>query len=130
MTRRSIFIALFTAIVSLVILAIGTSTAFAFRCGSRLVNVGDTKAEVLSKCGDPNFMDQSEETTNTMATSRTTKTGWARYRTTGEATSRTTLTETWTYNLGERKLMKILTFEGNVLKKIEDGPYGNGPSRW
>jgi hypothetical protein len=31
--------------------------------------------------------------------------------------------------LGENRLMKILTFEGNILKKIEDGDYGTGPSR-
>lgn len=32
--------------------------------------------------------------------------------------------ETWYYDQGPRKLVKILTFEGVVLKKIKNGPYG------
>ena len=34
--------------------------SFALRCGTRLVSSGDTKFEVLQKCGEPDFVDSWE----------------------------------------------------------------------
>jgi hypothetical protein len=34
--------------------------------------------------------------------------------------------ETWTYNLGANRFMKIPKFEGSELVTIEDGGYGSG----
>jgi hypothetical protein len=33
----------------------------AFRCGTQLVSVGDTRAEVIQKCGEPTYVDSWEE---------------------------------------------------------------------
>ena len=35
------------------VLLVAASPALALRCGNNIVDVGDTKIEVLSKCGEP-----------------------------------------------------------------------------
>ena len=37
----------------LVIILIAATSAFAFRCGNRLVQVGDKTFEIIQKCGEP-----------------------------------------------------------------------------
>ena len=51
------------AIVIVAILCIfgSVSAASAFRCGTQLVSEGDTRAEVIQKCGEPTYVDSWEE---------------------------------------------------------------------
>jgi hypothetical protein len=51
------------AIVIIAILCIFRSVGAdnAFRCGTQLVSQGDTRAEVIQKCGEPTFVDSWEE---------------------------------------------------------------------
>jgi hypothetical protein len=51
------------AIVIVAILCIfgSVGAASAFRCGTQLVSVGDTRAEVIQKCGEPTYVDSWEE---------------------------------------------------------------------
>jgi len=47
----------------------------------------------------------------------------------GESQKITRTVEIWTYNLGPRRLVKILKFVGSKLVSIEDGGYGTAPER-
>ena len=98
---------------------VGTSFA-GFRCGPKLVTIGDTKVEVIGKCGDPTFT----ETTAVVSEGS--------YRSNlphGKTRDRVTQTiEKWTYNCGPHKFIKILVFRGGTLRYIETGDYGYGES--
>ena len=41
------------------LLVLLSSTSLAMRCGNRLIQEGDTKLEVLRKCGQPSFVEGS-----------------------------------------------------------------------
>lgn len=118
-----------TVFVSVLILLALPIQAEAFRCGNRMVNIGDTKAEVLATCGRPIHSEVVEVKSESKWTGRGKWTSNDTWRIKGKSTGSEVPIEVWTYNLGENRLMKILTFEGNILKKIEDGDYGTGPSR-
>jgi hypothetical protein len=66
-------------------------------CGTNIVSVGDLKPTILAKCGTP-FMKGDL----------------------GGGGTR----ERWIYNFGSSEFMKILTFDGDQLEKIEDGEKG------
>ncbi|UCG14009.1 MAG: DUF2845 domain-containing protein [Deltaproteobacteria bacterium] len=67
-----------------------------FRCGTRLIQVGETKSKILSSCGAPTLKD---------------------YGSRGGG-------EVWTYNLGPTRRMRILRFTGDKLTAVENGDYG------
>jgi hypothetical protein len=80
------------------------------KCGTRLVRNGDTKTKVLLRCGEP-FM---KEVVGERTFRRKLYGGFA-------MESETVLIEKWTYIQGRNKFMRILTFEGDKLEKIEVG---------
>ncbi len=116
-------IALITAILLMPI----PTLAGGFRCGNRVVSTGDTKAEVLAKCGEPVTID--EEVVETAVSRRLKRdvNGPGHRQGARVRISSTRTIETWTYNFGSNRLMRILTFEGSELKRIEDGDYGYNP---
>ncbi|MBU2548023.1 MAG: DUF2845 domain-containing protein [Proteobacteria bacterium] len=75
----------------------------AMSCGQKLVMVGDTKTDVLSKCGPPDYQEMLgvEKTEDTVVK-----------------------IEQWQYDFGPRNLIRILTFKAGRLATIELGPYG------
>jgi hypothetical protein len=79
--------------------------AHAMRCGERLVYIGDTKAEVLAKCGEPFSADTVAVET---------------VRVDGDRSFDLPVEE-WVYNQGPDTFLKILIFKGGRLEKIEDG---------
>lgn len=85
--------------------------AFAERCPNGLVNEGNTKYEVLMKCGEPTFKDVRTE-------ERAAKTGE------GAHVRYTVQIEEWTYNFGSRKFLRILTFHNGELIRISRRSYG------
>lgn len=97
--------------------------AFAFRCGSRLVSIGETKADVLNKCGTPNWEDSWQE-------KRVQKTYDTTYPTNGSYPRSSVVTvvyvtiDEWTYNFGPSYFMRTLRFENNRLVDIRSGDYG------
>lgn len=91
------------------------SLSFGFRCGNKLVAIGDTKAEVLAKCGKPDLIEKDEMREVLTSTDKDDL----------QEITTTTRVETWTYDLGSNRFMKILTFEGSRLTNIEDGSYGS-----
>lgn len=96
----SILIGSLVLLAAVVILAVPNLTqAFqSFRCGTKLVMVGDTKGDILSKCGSP-----------------TTK---------AKGTMGTGGGEVWTYNRGSTKRVAILRFTGPKVTAIETSMYG------
>jgi len=79
-------------------------------CGNRIVGTGDTKAEVLIKCGEPVLL--KEKVGEKSVYVKLSDSWWK---------SSTVTVERWTYNPGYGKFLRILTFEGDILVKIEKG---------
>jgi len=97
-----ILIAIFFIIVSVV-------QADSFRCGSRVVSTGDSKADVIVKCGPPDY---SEVVSFSVSETSVTK------------------IEAFYYNCGEGRFVHVLTFKGSILVGIKPtGGYGSGPER-
>jgi hypothetical protein len=89
--------------VLLFLVLIATSAVSGLRCGTKLVNVGDTKLEVLAKCGEPDLKEIIK------------KNG--------------VIVEKWHYDCGTREFIRIFTFALGELQVIETGDYGNAPNR-
>lgn len=84
---------------------IGTVPAHAFRCGHEVVDRGDHKYDVLSKCGEPDFRDS-------YATAYLPGVGPV------------DVIEQWYYNPGPSGLVRILTFQQGRLRSITTDGYG------
>jgi hypothetical protein len=86
-----------------------------FPCGSRLVSVGDSRAEVFFKCGEPEWKDRRTlEQIERVAEDR-----WVR---------RFVDIEDWIYNFGPNKFVRILTFQENTLRDVQTLGYGYNAS--
>jgi hypothetical protein len=76
------------------------------RCGQWLVSVGAAQAEVLKKCGPPSQARRRVE----------------RYKT--RYGTMQAVIEEWTYDRGPNDFVRTLTFENELLKRVESGDYG------
>jgi hypothetical protein len=81
------------------------------RCGSHLVSTGDTKVEVLIKCGEPAWKD-----------------GWTDELIDGVDTAVergiSVDRERWVYNFGPNAFLEFLSFDNGRLTGITAGGYG------
>lgn len=91
------------------LLVAGTTEA-AFRCGTRLVELGDHELEVLQKCGEPEFMDER-------VGYRGERLRHPRGALEIEQFEQIIIHE-WIYNFGPRRLKQFLLFENGKLKEI------------
>lgn len=89
-----------------------SGTATAARCPNGIVAVGNSKYEVLSKCGDPSFED-------VRSVEKIKRTG------PDELTRWTVAIEELTYDFGPNRFIQIFIFENGTLTKMEQGCYGN-----
>jgi hypothetical protein len=109
------FVATLTALAILVMLAAAASAHASFystwRCGSRLVATGDSASRVLSRCGNPAYVQTSAELVTFRLVS-------------GIEVSRLVSVETWTYDRGSRELLRYLVFRDGRLIRIATGTYG------
>ena len=107
-----------------VLLFHNTATAEKFlRCQGRLVYLGDTKAKVLDKCGEPDHLDQWEEDHNSYI-SQIYDYEKERYIA-PKLIKGPILMECWTYNMGSNKFIRYLYFQNGELTKIETGEKGS-----
>ncbi len=92
-----------------------TSHADSLRCPEtdRIIHDGDTFAEVLSICGEPQFRNESAVV----------------LRRINRFESVAIPIEDWTYDFGPNKFIQFLRFEGGRLKKITHGSYGTSRVR-
>lgn len=103
--RRWLALALLLAAAPL----LAPSEAQALRCGTDLIDVGDTRAEVRAKCGEP--LDVARRVVTQTIRQRVAA---------GAAVMRTvsTVVETWTMNFGPQKLMQEITFANGQVQHI------------
>lgn len=93
-------------------------SAWAFRCGTQLVLVGDHKLDVLNKCGEPDYVDR--------------RMGFRGNRLRHPPNNALEIDqfeeveiEEWIYDFGRHKFKQFLQFENGVLKKIDLLDYGH-----
>jgi hypothetical protein len=107
------------------------------RCGTKLVTTGDTKAEVLARCGEPELKEVLRSVTKTNKfragekNQRTDKNKSDDKETAQQHTERsefsrmtetTELVEQWTYDPGYGKFLRLVIFRGGRLESIQEGP--------
>lgn len=98
-------------VLSLWIGTISAATSSNVRCGNDLVSIGDTKAEVLVKCGAPSWQDSwTSEIVSNLNSLDEVRTNLDRER--------------WVYNFGPNSFLRFLLFENGRLAKISTGGYG------
>lgn len=88
----------------------------AARCDPARLDVGDTKLDVLSECGEPFSVDVRREE-------------WLVGTADGEGSVARTATreiEVWTYDFGPRQLLRMLELEDGKVTRIDTGGYGYG----
>jgi len=90
--------------------------ALAFRCGRKLVQVGDHQLDVLEKCGNPEWADQRIAMRSNLLRHP--------YGTLEEGRYEEVVIDEWVYNFGPRKFKQFLQFENGILKKIKRLDYG------
>jgi len=100
------------------------SSAYALRCGGRIVSVGDTPIQVIDKCGQPEHVETRQETRHTKDYRF-----YKNYRSKGWQKPPLMATETiqieeWTYNFGPTRFMRHLIFISGRLERIEVGDKG------
>ncbi len=98
-----------------------------FRCGSQIVVIGDTKAEVLNTCGEPT----SKEIIARDEKGYYLGNGFSKGEETipkGIYRGVSRKVEEWYYNCGTYNFSYSLIFLGNELKSIEQVGYGKGES--
>jgi hypothetical protein len=117
MVRRITILSFLTL---LLIAFFGSDVLASFRCGREIARVGDTTMEVLLKCGPPTFKEVKKIVTEGSHGKR-----FPYGRGYDEVTQ---IVETWYYNCGPHKFIKILTFRGGILENIDVGNYGSGES--
>ncbi|MEP7242158.1 MAG: DUF2845 domain-containing protein [Gammaproteobacteria bacterium] len=104
--------------IGLALAAASPAYASSFRCGTHLVTEGDTRSEVVSKCGEPTELDRRTAILRRPVV-------WIRGRpvVVGESLIEVPV-EVWVYNLGPNKLMRRLRFEDGLLVDVDTLGYG------
>lgn len=99
------------------LLSLSPGPAYAFRCGKRLVLVGDSTFDVRRKCGEPVSIDQR-----------------IIYRAVPEQSLDSSLEEPlfipmvideWVYDFGPKRFVQKLSFEEGILRGVEALGYGD-----
>jgi hypothetical protein len=88
-----------------------------FRCQDRIVKTGDSKMDVIGKCGTPDYSE--------IVADESVSTGSHRYK----SKTKTKKVEKLYYNCGSGRFNRILTFVGGKLETIETGDYGSGDEK-
>jgi hypothetical protein len=86
------------------------------RCDGGLVSAGDTKLDLLGKCGSPTLRDARDEERGHVAVEREGGLG------VGQKV--TVTVEQWTYDFGPQRFVYVATLEGGKVIAIERGGYG------
>lgn len=107
--------AFFCAALALQCLLAGPAQAQPMRCKNDLAQVGDGKASVLQKCGEPVFKDSFCKPAEKQPV---TGEGQARVIVNTQACD---LVDEWTYNPGRGQFLTTLRFEAGTLRTITYG---------
>ena len=91
------------------------------RCGTRLISDGDHAAKLVRYCGEPDFAHTRRAHVpffNSVSGTTFYPPGVAEI-----------WIEEWTYNLGPHKLMRVVTLENGIVKRIKHLGYGYSDRR-
>jgi hypothetical protein len=96
--------------------AAAAASADSLECQGRRVSVGDTKVDLLGKCGEPSLREERTEERQSFSLDKTAQTG--------EAKKVTEVIERWTYNFGPQRFVQYVTLAGGRVRSIASGGYG------
>ena len=86
-------------------------------CEGGVISVGDSRLDLLGKCGPP-----------TLVESRPAQiTEWVGDRVQGASRTVTITLETWTYDLGSSRLVQYVKLEAGKVANVRTGGYGRAP---
>ena len=105
-------------------LALASGSAFAFRCGSRVVQDGMHEAEVIRLCGEPVSVREVGYVVRAFRYGRPSLIRTNRTNRREAYYHQEVLVTEMLFNFGPRKLMRQLTFEGGVVTSIRTMGYG------
>lgn len=101
----------------LLTLAAGIVQADSFQCGTALVSSGDTRDQVMAKCGNPADVERSSVFVQSMA--------WVNGVPVSAGNTLIEVpVELWLYNFGPTQLMRRVRFESGRVVAIEILGYG------
>ncbi len=97
-----------------IVFLLSTNAVAGFRCNHQVVSVGDNKLEVLGKCGEPTMKDIGGYKSKGVLRKNiyTGRVYWSQ---------EDLPVERWYYDRGRHEFMRVLTFIGGTLDKIELG---------
>jgi hypothetical protein len=98
----------------LLVAASAAASESSIACDGGNVRPGDTKVDLIGKCGEPALRDVSIQ-----------ERGVAIY---GVAVA-TVAVEQWTYNFGPNRFLQVVTLEAGRVVRIERGSYGYPPEQ-
>jgi Protein of unknown function (DUF2845) len=105
----------------LVTMAGGAVQADSFQCGSTLVGTGDTRDQVVAKCGNPSDIERTTAFVQSVA--------WVNGVPVSAGNSLIEVpVELWLYNFGPSQLMRRVRFESGRVVMIEILGYGYLPA--
>jgi hypothetical protein len=100
--------------------AAGVAHADSFQCGTALVSSGDTRDQVMAKCGNPSDIERSSVFVQSVA--------WVNGVPVSAGNSLIEVpVELWLYNFGPTQLMRRVRFESGRVITIEILGYGYLP---
>jgi hypothetical protein len=94
----------------------GAGRADSINCDKGIVSTGDSKLDLLAKCGEPALMEARLEERSHYTVSPDGRSGAGR--------SVTVTVERWTYNFGPQRFQQFVTLETGRVVKVERGTYG------
>jgi Protein of unknown function (DUF2845) len=94
----------------------GSARGDSINCDRGIVSTGDSKLDLLAKCGEPALMEARLEERSHFQTSPDGRSGAGR--------SVTVTVERWTYNFGPQRFLQFVTLETGRVVSVERGSYG------
>ena len=119
------------AVLMLLLISVSATAEDSFRCGSKLVSIGDSKYQVLAKCGEPSYTEvrREKKIQRDLYPDLFPPAGYQgrreqeMYREPFLVEQYINIEE-WTYNRGANSLLTTLTFENGKLVDVETAGYG------
>lgn len=113
-----------TALFFLFLFFAGHASASSWRCGTDIVKVGDSSAQVLLKCGEPTYAEEAASIKSGTFRSEQFEPDERFTLKEGTYTETKQKVEHWYYDRGSHDFIYVLTFIGGRLVNIKTAGYG------
>jgi hypothetical protein len=84
-------------------------------CSGGIVSVGDSRVDLVTKCGEPDWKDSHDEVISERLDSDTKR-------------KVIIVVDEWTYNFGTSQLIRVVTMKNGKISDIRSGGYGYSKS--